>query len=142
MENEILDQNVKEVKNLNYAGFGIRLLAFLIDSIIISGIGYLIWADKVVQVSENSVNVNFSNEYSIFPLAYALVSWIVLSSSLGKLVLGLKIVNEEGKRINPIQAFIRTLVYIIMFIGCWFILGNSKKKALHDIVANTFVVKK
>ncbi|MBN2682639.1 MAG: RDD family protein [Bacteroidales bacterium] len=142
MENEILDSAEKQTPDYKYAGFGIRFLAVFLDGIIITFIGYLIWGDKVVQTSGNGFNVNFEGETSFMPLAYYLIFWIILSSSPGKLVLGMKIINKDGKKLNPLQALIRAIVYIIMIFGCWFILGTKKKQALHDLAAETFVVKK
>lgn len=142
MENEILDSTVKKTQEMKYAGFGIRFWALLIDGILITAIGYLIWGDKVVQITDTSVSVDFQGESSLLPILYYLGSWILLSTSIGKLALGLKIVNKEGKRISIVQAIIRALVYVFLIIGCWFILGNDQKKALHDFAAGTFVVKK
>jgi len=141
MENTAPIENTEVLKKeMNYAGFGIRLSAFIIDTIIYMTIAYLIWGNQVVNTSNGGVYVGLKNEQMIIPLLYFFLSWISFSSSIGKLVFRLKIVTADGKRIKIKEVLLRLLVYIVMLIGVWFILGNKKKQALHDIVAKTFVI--
>ena len=146
MKEEIIDKdlvhNEEKEQDLNkYAGFGVRFLAYFIDGIIFTFIAYLIWGEEVVN-TRHGLEIKFSNEQLLVPLGYLLLSWILTSSSIGKMVLGMKIIDAEGNKIKPLAAFLRTLGHIILIIGCWFILGNEKKQALHDKIARTFVVKK
>ena len=136
-----MENNETIVKEMKYAGFGVRFSAFIIDTIIYMGIAYLIWGEKVVNTS-NGIDISLQNEEMIVPFLYFLISWIALSSSIGKLVFGLKIVNKDGGRINIQEVLLRSLVYIIMIIGVWFLLGNKKKQALHDLAAKTYVIYK
>ncbi len=139
MKEETLD-NINNKDSMNYAGFGERLVAYLIDAAIFTFLAWLIWGKEVVNM-DNGFHVQFNNEKLLVPFAYFLLSWIILSSSIGKLILGLKIVDADGKKIDFIAAIVRSLIYFILFIGCWFILGDDQKRALHDRVAKTFVVK-
>ena len=142
MEQDILDVNEQQTKSFTYESFGNRFVAFIIDGAIITVIGYLIWGERVVQSSGGSYSVNFEGETTILPFLYLIISWVLLSSTIGKLVLGQKIVDKDGKRINPLQAGIRFASYLLILIGCWFILGSQKKQALHDLLAGTYVIKK
>ncbi|MBN2729603.1 MAG: RDD family protein [Bacteroidales bacterium] len=128
--------------NMKYAGFGIRFVAYLLDAIIYFTIAYFIWGSSVANTSGGSASVSLNNEQLLIPLAYFLIFWLVFSSTPGKMLLGLKIVKADGSKIGIKEALLRILVYIVIFIGAWFILGNPKKQALHDMAAGTFVVKR
>ncbi|MCB0477452.1 MAG: RDD family protein [Crocinitomicaceae bacterium] len=141
MEEEIIDANPTNSDKKQYGEFGIRLLAYLIDFVTITLFAYMIWGKEVVN-TDHGLSIQFNDEKMLVPLIYFLLSWILVSSSIGKLLLGLKIVDENGNKIKVDSALLRTLGYIILFIGCWFILGDEKKRALHDRIARTYVVKK
>ncbi len=137
-----MEQTQTTENQMKYAGFGIRLLAYIFDAVIYFFIAWLIWGDKVVSSSNGSFNASLNNEQLLIPLAYFILFWLVLSSSPGKMLLGLKIRKMDGSKIGIKEVLIRVLVYIVIFIGGWFILGNKKKQALHDMAAGTVVVKR
>jgi uncharacterized RDD family membrane protein YckC len=77
--------------------------------------------------------------------------WILMEASIyqgsiGKLALGLKVVNSEGKRLTLPQAISRNLLKIlsgiILFIGFMMAGWTAKKQALHDKISDMLVVKK
>jgi uncharacterized RDD family membrane protein YckC len=138
---ENLDDDMIERTPMNYAGFGERLGAFLIDFTIYTIISYLIWGSEVVNTT-NGFQINYTGAKAFIPIAYCFIFWIALSTSPGKMALGMKIVDQHGEKINFTAVLLRSLGYIILIIGCWFILGNDKKQALHDKFAQSYVVKK
>jgi len=137
MEENSIEKKPKEFK---YAGFGVRLSAFIIDSAIYMLIAYLIWGNQVVNTSDGGIYIGLKSWQMIVPLLYFFLNWLILSSSIGKLIFGLKIINEEGNRINIKEIGLRLLMYIFMIIGVCFLFANKKRQTLHDIVAKTFVV--
>jgi uncharacterized RDD family membrane protein YckC len=130
----------KQAKEYRYAGFGVRLSAFIIDTAIYMLIAYLIWGNQVVNTSNGGIYIGLKNWQMIVPLLYFFLNWLILSSSIGKVIFGLKMINEEGNRINIKEIGLRLLMYLFMIIGVWFLFGNKKRQTLHDIVAKTFVV--
>jgi uncharacterized RDD family membrane protein YckC len=138
MENEPISQSEKD--KTKYIGFGIRLISYIIDTSIFTTIAYSIWGDEIID-STNGFQIHFSNEQLLIPIGYIILSWYLLSSSIGKLIFGVKIVDENGNRLKLKTAFLRLIGYLLLPIGCWFIIGNRKKQALHDKVADTFVVR-
>src|SRR5687767_8252306 len=106
MENIILDPVTNAYPNQKFAGFGIRLLAWIIDLGIFTGISYLIWKEEIITADDGIFRVHFNDEKMLIPFVYFLISWVALSTSLGKMVCGLKIVNENGGKITFIQALI------------------------------------
>ncbi len=66
--------------------------------------------------------------------------------TVGKYALGMKVVDQNGKRITMTSSFLRTILYIIGAQGFLLCLGvimigfTEYKQGLHDILANTYVV--
>ena len=64
----------------------------------------------------------------------------------GKLILGLRIVNEQGTTIGIPRAILRYIGKIvsgmILLIGYIMIGFTQKKQGLHDMIASTYVVYK
>jgi len=76
-------------------------------------------------------------------LAYVLGSWLVWGATLGKKVLGLRIVNAAGTKPTVGQAIVRYLGYIpssFCYLGFLWIL-RSEKRGWHDLLAGTYVVR-
>jgi len=130
------------------AGFWIRLVAMIIDNIII-GVGYSILLFVLA-----AIGVDF---YTLFTLAailgfiWALGYHIYFPSSdmmgtPGKALLGLKITDESGNKIGVGKAILRCIGYIIsalvLYIGFIIVGFTENKRGLHDMVASTRVTYK
>jgi uncharacterized RDD family membrane protein YckC len=77
-----------------------------------------------------------------FFMTLMVISWNYMQTSPGKMMMSLKIIDADtlGKPSKK-QYIIRFLGYFFIFGFIW-IFFNKKKQAWHDIIANTFVVKK
>ncbi len=157
--------------NTNYASFGQRFLALIIDGIVISivrsiliipllaAIGFSFASD--IQNFDTNEPGDFFRMISVFIAAVAALSAIstVISilyfslmesskyqASLGKLALGIIVVDLDGNRIDLGKAVLRNIGKLvsafILFIGYIMAAFTDKKQALHDIIASTLVVKK
>jgi len=125
---------------MNYAGFWIRAAACIIDFVILVVIGTFFGvftgADWLAQLLVNYVS------------AWVYTAGLTSShfqATLGKKVLGLKVVDLNGGRISFAHASGRWLAEIlsgiILGIGYLMIAFNSKKQGLHDQIAGTYVIK-
>lgn len=124
-----------------YAGFQRRLAAFIIDYFILwmgCGILGMHLLTKGYQVS-------------IFGWTLSWLYWAAMESStwqasLGKLILGIKVTDLEGKRITFWQSMGRNFckLFSAAIFGIGFLLAGitPKKQALHDLLAQCLVVKK
>jgi uncharacterized RDD family membrane protein YckC len=70
-----------------------------------------------------------------------------LQATPGKAIMGLAVVSEkDGKKITLQTAFVRSLLTFvssaILFIGYIIMLFTSKKQTLHDIIAQTVVIRR
>lgn len=160
------------MSSTKYAGFWLRFVAYIIDNIIIQiiqsfviipvlgvmGIGFASasafdWDDisgaetvgmLIAFISAMSALVIVSLIIQV--LYYALMESSKNKATLGKMALGLEVVDMDGKKLDFGKALIRQLGKIIS--GMIFLIGyimagfTEKKQALHDIIAGTLVVKK
>ena len=66
--------------------------------------------------------------------------------TLGKMALGMAVVDKQGRRISFGTAFVRLLVKMflsgILFIGYLMAAFDERKRSLHDRLASTYVVNK
>ncbi|HBD20107.1 MAG TPA: hypothetical protein DC063_08470 [Arenimonas sp.] len=140
------------------AGFLRRFAAFLIDSLIVSTVFYGIYLVGFVLLAlamagggepDESAMVagvlGFSLLYPLLSLAYfAGMESSAKQATLGKMVLGIKVVDERGQRLGFGHAAGRWLAsalsYLTFYIGFAMAGFTARKQALHDLVASTYVV--
>ena len=144
-----------------FASFWIRLLAIVIDYILINFvlsfiivlvvmIGFGETGPEMVQRGDDlvrDITESWGPAQLLLILAYWLYFAIMHSSAwgatVGKRVLGLYVVDEEGHRLSFLQATIRffgkLLSVFTLFIGFLVALIHPKRQALHDLLAKTFV---
>jgi uncharacterized RDD family membrane protein YckC len=127
---------------LRYAGFWLRLLAALIDSIV------LIPVDCIFYLFDRSA-ANIA--YSL--LANQVVMWLYFAifesqgwqGTPGKYFLKIKVTDLSGNRISFARAtaryFSKFFSTIILGIGYLMIAFTKRKQGLHDLIAETLVIK-
>jgi uncharacterized RDD family membrane protein YckC len=157
--------------NTNYAGFWQRLLAIIIDAIIIGvaqsflivpllaavGLGFAGGADNMdFSDPEQAAGMIASigaliGGYWILAMCIQILYFTFMESSkyqatIGKIALGLIVTDLNGGKLDFSKAFIRNLCKIIsnvtMLIGYIMAGFTEKKQALHDMIASTLVLKK
>ena len=133
------------------AGFWIRLLAWLIDSVLLG----LLQLGLLALLPGTSIEAYYAEEASwtrydtliiLVAAAYYTFGVSAFSTTVGKRVLGLYVLQKDGSKPGPFRAFARYLSYIpsalIFGIGYLMIGFNSDKRGLHDHICGTIVVKK
>jgi len=135
---------------VKYAGFWKRFAAFIIDSIIISIVTYIVYLMIPVMLSRERPE----SEVFLGWILWMIVNWLygaVMESSsgqatLGKMALGIIVTDYEGKRISFGRAtgrlFAKIISGLILLIGYIMAGFTGKKQALHDMIAKTLVVVK
>ncbi|MEZ4901054.1 MAG: RDD family protein [Spirosomataceae bacterium] len=154
----------------NYASFGRRFVALLIDGLILGvaqsiviapimvaiGLGAVSNADALSDMNEQQA-MGMASGILGATMAIQLVSFIIggvyfvlMESSakqgtLGKMAMGLKVTDLNGNRINTTAAVIRYIGRLvsgaILLIGYIMAAFTAKKQALHDLMASTLVLK-
>jgi uncharacterized RDD family membrane protein YckC len=137
------------------AGFGIRLGAYLIDSIILGiAVILIVFLTGVLAAVIAPKSPGFAGLLSVLGwllgmaagIGYLLVPWARSGITPGKKLLKLKIVSEDG--IEPLgyrKAGLRILGYMasgmIFYVGFIMVAFTEGHKGLHDMIAGTRVVK-
>lgn len=139
---------VPHVESTIYAGFWIRVLAYAVDCIILMlpigavQIMFGPWEDEPESGLFLSVIIVLGIE-----LVYFSALWSSkMQGSLGQKILGLKVVDAVTRgRISFGRALGRAVALIfammIFFAGVLIVAFTERKRGLHDIIADTYVVK-
>ncbi len=130
-------------KSTKYAGFWIRLLAYLIDIVILAVISGVLFGNSCPDTG--SFCASYDGWQMIIPLGYMFGFWVWKSATPGKLALKLRIIDEKGNPLTSKTAAMRLLGYFVsgltLGIGFLWIAWDKEKQGLHDKVAKTHVVK-
>lgn len=149
---------VISINNQYATGFR-RLIAFFIDHIALSTIlSALLWSTFDWPFGFNDYDFiynwqrwnfsllghNFLKELIII-IYYALMESSKYQATLGKIVMGIKVVNNNGQRLDFAKAALRNISKIlsglILGLGYVMIIFDDRKQGLHDKLAGTLVVK-
>ena len=141
----------------NYASPGSRIVAIVIDTIILGIIGFLLMipfglSTAMLALMSGSWNI------AMWMIAYVVVLnfiiWIIYftyfegnsGQTIGKKAMHIKVVKNDGKKLTYADALIRTILRVIdgiafYLIGLIVILVTERKQRIGDMAAGTIVVK-
>jgi uncharacterized RDD family membrane protein YckC len=124
-------QSPVDVAAMPRAGFWIRMVALLID-IVLVGI--------VLSVLHHMANMEL-----VVLAGYGAVMWKLRGSTIGGIVFDLQVVRHDGRQIDWPTAIVRALAcflsLVALGIGFLWIAFDSGKLAWHDKIAGTMVVR-
>jgi uncharacterized RDD family membrane protein YckC len=162
MQEEQVDIRTPEYVSLQFqpAGLGSRAAALMIDQMILGIMNILIVVLLVFATTgDNSLFAWHMFELNSTLWGIAIIALFVLNwgyffaleyfwggKTVGKRLLGIRVMQENGHSITLLSCFIRNLLRIIdmlpvsYFLGMIMIFLHSKHKRLGDIVAGTIVV--
>ena len=145
----------------------LRLAAFFIDWILGSVatgmliVGVILWIGSAVATSSDAA-LDTSVFVTVSLVGFALVAiWIALncifvyrnSQSIGKKIVGIKVVRADGSHasfarifwLRNVVNFLPNLVPIVSFFYWWLIdpllIFGDKQQCLHDLIADTIVIR-
>jgi len=144
----------EEVLEFDLAGFTRRAMAFLIDLAILFGTTALTLALGLF-LADTDLDIKsdgFMNLIIVIYLALLFVGstyFVFLQGfggrTIGKMILGIRIIRDDGESIGLREAFIRWVGYFIsilfVFIGFVWALFDSRCQTWHDKFAGTYVVR-
>lgn len=115
------------------ATFGTRFLAFLID-----------WLLLLFPSAVMNRGIPFVGIFVVFFMYYIPLEIGPAQGTIGKRVMKIRVVRKDGGTISIAQAVVRRLISwfscALLCVGHFLALFTDKKQALHDIVADTYVV--
>jgi uncharacterized RDD family membrane protein YckC len=141
----------------HYAGLFTRVIAFIIDALIIAiALAIIPWA---IQILLNSIGIgSFTTRWMVgidrilasgifaivFTYSYYAFFWFFAGMTIGNAVMGVRILRTNGKRVGPFRALVRLFGYVICLIpfglGFFWILLDDRRQGWHDKLAGTFAV--
>ena len=153
-------QRVREGGLINtsfqYASFGARFVAKIIDGIIMFVIGTIIQFGAGLGMGASSTP-DPENPFSLVMVVALVLQYVAqgfyyvylhgkYGATWGKMALKIKVIREDGESISYKRAlgrmFAEMLSGIILYIGYLMAAWDPEKRALHDRICNTRVVKK
>lgn len=131
----------------SYKGIGPRMVATILDTVM-----YFVFAWVVAAVTGGTTSEGFELQGAAAFLTF--VAWAAyyvlleayLGGTIGKLILGMRVVDERGRAPGLRPAVTRNLLRIVDFLPFAYILGglavalSSEKQRVGDRVAGTYVV--
>ena len=140
-----------ESLSYEYAGFWNRVWATLIDTalllLITLPLTLMIYGQSAVFDSDDVIlgPADFLINWSM-PFFATIAFWMYKSATPGKMIFGLKVLDEKtGNKLTLGQSIGRYLAYIpsviFLMLGIFWVGWDKKKQGWHDKLASTVVVK-
>jgi uncharacterized RDD family membrane protein YckC len=150
-----------------YAGFASRAVAIVIDFAIISLVSAVViafltlffamptvqrfiqWVDHILPGFEGVfvwlTSARFAAFFFVlFQFTYFVFFFSTTGQTVGKAIMGLRVVTIDGKRLGVKRSFVRTLCYTVSLaplgLGFLWVLGEDRRRAWHDKIAYTYVL--
>jgi uncharacterized RDD family membrane protein YckC len=150
------DSAISEAMGTPYAGFWRRFVALVIDSIILTLGAFVLGlvfgftvAASLGPASSSLMRIDLVGRLlgiTMYWLYFTLFESSSMRATPGKMVLGIVVVDSRGHRISFARAngrywskLVSAFTFGIGYLAAGF---TRKKQALHDLMADTFVVKK
>jgi uncharacterized RDD family membrane protein YckC len=110
-----------------------RVAAFAVDAILVA-------------IAVNLLDLTrHDGWFPLLLLAYHIAFWAWRGTTLGGIVIGLRVIRVQGTDLRFADALVRGLIAVFSIaalgIGCLWMLQDPEKQMWHDKIAGTFVVK-
>ena len=143
---------------LRYAGFETRLVAFVLDLIVLASFFALFVAFALLQLllrSDFGDNDPPDQAYYVaaiiilmyfvaFVPLYFVGLWAWRGQTLGKMAVAIRVVRTDGRPVGVGAALLRLVGYLfstlLLFAGFLMIVFDRQRRGLHDRLADTIVV--
>ncbi|MDD3287535.1 MAG: RDD family protein [Alphaproteobacteria bacterium] len=165
MKSSTIPNTSLETVEWRYAGFWMRFFAITLDNMIlffivgticlffgiVSGIGQVVVWPIAAGITEWSAEYSSGSSMAF---KMTLISWLYFSlmessrwqATFGKRLFGIYVTTEEGGRISFKRAtaryFSKYISAFIFFVGFIMAAFTAKRQALHDIIAETLVLRR
>lgn len=136
--------------SLDYQGIGPRLIAQIIDGVILFILYFIVGAAMFGALTFDvygAAAVSFMGIYGLLGFLYFLILEGLRGATVGKMLMKIKVVREDGSAYGFGPALIRNILRIIDVLPFLYIIGlilisrSDKKQRLGDRIAKTVVIK-
>ena len=141
---------------LPYAGLQLRIVAFILDILVLISFGMLFVAAILALLVIDSDSGNPSDRAFLisagilgfylvaFVPLYHVLLWSWRGQTVGMMAVRIKVQSRNGGPVSPGQSALRLLGYAVsvlpIFLGLVITLFDRERRAFHDILAGTVVV--
>jgi uncharacterized RDD family membrane protein YckC len=138
---KVIQQNILYVSmQKTYVGFWRRLFSAIVDILLL----VFILTALFLLLPQSTPRMDALIIILIGTLYYTILPTTNLQGTIGKLAIGAKVVDSNGNKISSGQSFIRfigqIISVIVLFIGFIMIASHWQRRALHDLMAGTYVI--
>jgi len=139
------------MKTFSYAGFWVRVVASVIDTVLILAISWpllgAIYGPQSWQTMAASQGMAYTLISYVLPALAVIVFWVYKSATPGKMAMGLVIVDAKtGEKPSIGQLIGRYFAYYVsiipLFMGIFWVAFDKRKQGFHDKLAGTVVIRK
>jgi len=143
-----------------YAGFITRLVALVIDILVINAVTASVSLAARLIFQFFGLGQYLPQEFAgylilvvaalvavftlIFAFFYAIFFWRISGQTLGKALMGIRVVSTDGQFITFRRGVVRFLGYwvstLVFFIGFLWALADDRRQTWHDKFAKTYVI--
>ncbi|APH04000.1 RDD family protein [Bacillus weihaiensis] len=161
MSQHQVDIKTPEYVSLTFqpAGLGSRTAALLIDHIILTILNIAIIAGLFILLIDMPLEFYFMYDFMSYQIAITIIGLFILNwgyffaleffnggRTIGKKMIGIRVIQENGHSITLLSSFIRNFLRIIdslpanYLVGMLMIFFHQKNKRVGDLVAGTIVI--
>lgn len=139
---------------VRYAGFWVRVLAYILDAIIISVVSFalapFVGGGQMFQTGTRAgaFEINYAaNAVSLlFGLVYFIGFWGWRGQTPGMMPFNMRVVRaDDGGKVDWVRALLRyvglIISFVVLLIGVIWVAFDSRKQGWHDKIAGTVVVR-
>jgi uncharacterized RDD family membrane protein YckC len=126
---------------MHYASFWLRAAAFILDGVLLAMISMLVViGDDTPGYGETTLSIAI--DFVVAWAYFVTMTW-KKKATLGKMIMGLEVVDAEGNNLSFIQANVRFFSTFIsgalppLYLVVAF---NEKRRAIHDFIAGSYVI--
>ena len=155
-----VDQEVRyeDLPPLPYAGFGIRLVAGVLDLIVLASVFLLFvsgaafyllvqtdWGNESsITSGEEATTIAILATFLLFVPLYFFALWWSRGQTFGQMATRIAITDRDGYHISGWRALLRTIVWPLSFIpagvGLLPVFFDRERRSLHDMISGTIVI--
>jgi uncharacterized RDD family membrane protein YckC len=137
---------------LQYGGFWVRFIAFILDGIVLfvigAALGPLAGTGQMVQTDNGTYVFNYTGSAlsTLIGLIYFIGFWSWRGQTPGMIPFNLRVVMADtGQKPDVVRSLLRyvglIISIVVIFIGLIWVAFDARKQGWHDKIAGTLVVR-
>ena len=129
---------------MTYAGFGIRFAALIIDAVVLGVVVAILSLVNITSITDPSASGTVTQ--TLISFAYYIIFTATTGQTLGKMALGIMVVDANGGKLIIGKVILRETVgkfvsFVTLFVGFIIVRFDAKSQGFHDKIASSYVIK-